>query len=109
MKALGMSPVTVAILAGAAVVGVILWRQGDNIADGVSTLYGDAKDAAAGTVDMVGGVLTGNNPVTTGARTTAYENAGILGTLGAATDRLLGGAPSTVGEYIGGKIFDWTH
>lgn len=61
------------------------------------------------TVDLASGALTGNNAITQGARTTAYQGAGVVGTLGAATDRTLGGAPSRVGETIGIWLYDLTH
>lgn len=102
MKALNLNPTTVAILAAAGVAALVLMRWGDKIAEG-------AGEAAGAAVDMTTGVLTGNNRVTQTARTTAYEGAGILGTLGAATDQILGGAPSRVGEWLGGKVYDWTH
>lgn len=106
MKAPALSPTTWAILAGAAVLGVFLMRQGENVAQGVERVYNDLGGVMTGTVDMASGLLTGNNPVTQGARTDAYEGAGILGTMGAATDRILGGVPSKVGESLGGWLYD---
>lgn len=111
MKApnIDLDPTTVAILAGAAVLAVFLWKSSDNIGKGVSTVYDDAKDAGKGAVDLAGGLLTGNNAITQGGRTNAYEGWGIFGTLGAATDRITGGVLSSTGEWLGGKVFDWTH
>lgn len=71
-------------------------------------LYVLSKIAEIGkeAVEVSGGLLTGNNAITEGARTDAYKNAGIVGTLGAATDRTLGGLPSATGEALGGAIYD---
>lgn len=97
-----LDPSTVAILAGIAVGGFLLWRAGKAVAEA-------APQAVEYTADMVGGVLTGNNAITKGARTDAYKDAGVIGTLGAATDRILGGVPSKVGEWLGLKLWDMTH
>lgn len=58
------------------------------------------------TATVGGGLITGNNAITSGARTDAYSGSGVVGTLGAATDRALGGAPSRLGEWLGGKAAD---
>lgn len=68
-----------------------------------------AANAAGAVVDYGSGLLTGNNAITQGARTDAYQGWGVVGTLGAATDRLLGGVPSRVGESLGGWLYDITH
>lgn len=99
MKLPTLQPSTVAILAAAGVAGFLLLRWGSAIGEGV-------KAAATGSVDVVGGLASGRNVITGSARTDAYEGAGILGTLGAATDTVLGGAPSRVGEWLGGKVYD---
>ena len=96
---------TVAILAAAAVVGVVLLRKLPSAAG----IWSGAQEVAFHTVDTVAGLATGNNVITQTARTDAYQGAGIFGTLGAATDHVLGGAPSSVGEWLGGKLYDWTH
>lgn len=93
-----LDPSTVAIVAAAVVGGFLLWKVGRAVPQTV-------QDAA----DMAGGLLTGNNAITQGARTDAYQNAGILGTLGAATDRLSGGVLSRFGEWLGDKTYDLTH
>lgn len=89
---------------GVAVLGVgyfVVTRGADLIKKGITALP-----------DAVDGVLTGNNFVTqaatnsAGERTTAYQGAGILGTLGAATNTLSGGWFATAGEWIGGKAAD---
>lgn len=91
------------LIAGAAVLAALLInRAGAGLVAGV-------KDGAGAVVDMADGLLTGDNAITTGARTDAYQGAGIIGTLGAGTDRVLGGVPSRIGETLGGWIYDITH
>ena len=51
----------------------------------------------------VTGIATGNNALTEG---TPYEGAGILGTLGAATNELSGGTLQRFGEWLGGKAYE---
>lgn len=55
------------------------------------------------------GIVTGNNVITRGARTNAYEGRGIVGTLGATVDRAGGGFFSWLGERIGRGVYDLTH
>ena len=75
----------------------VLWRYGGKVAD------------------VAGGALTGNNTLTqtatnsAGERVTAYENAGVFGTLGAATNAASGGALASFGEWLGGTAYDLTH
>lgn len=77
----------------------------------VLVVYYVSKHAIAGAVaaggavaDAAGGVLTGNNRLTTG---TEYAGTGVLGTLGAATDAVGGGVFSSIGDAIGGTLADW--
>jgi len=56
-----------------------------------------AKKAVGAAVDTAAGLATGNNALTRG---TAYEGAGVLGTLGAATNAASGGVLARVGERI---------
>lgn len=83
---------------------------------GVVTLYTVTRAAAQGisntagaVVDYGAGLVTGNNGITAGARTDAYQGKGVLGTLGAATDRAFGGLLSQAGETLGGWAYDITH
>lgn len=69
---------------------------------------GAIGSAATAVTDTAAGIVTGNNAVTAAARTDAYQGAGILGTMGAATDIASGGLFSRVGEWIGGKVADLT-
>lgn len=68
---------------------------------GVVALAGAYYIAKYG-LDALGGVFSGNNKLT---KDTPYEGAGVAGTLGAATNNVLGGAPQAVGESIGSGLF----
>jgi hypothetical protein len=63
-------------------------------------------------LDVGGGLVTGNNAITRRAtnadneRITAYEGAGVLGTLGAATNAVSGGYLATFGQWLGDKAYD---
>lgn len=95
MKLPNLKPSTVAIMAGA---GVVLF---------LALRFGKAATQAAGqAVDYGGGLLTGDNNIVSGARTDAYQGAGVLGTLGAATDRISGGNLSAWGEKLGAWAYE---
>lgn len=68
----------------------------------------DTKDAVgqaiSGATETVGAIATGKNSLTAN---TEYYGAGIPGTLGAATDAALGNVPSQIGDWIGGKLYDF--
>jgi hypothetical protein len=72
--------------------------------------YGKKQVAQA--ADLVGSVASGNNAVTrnqvdaSGEKVTAYEGAGILGTLGAAFNSVSGGTLASLGSWLGGKTYD---
>lgn len=74
----------------------------------VKKIAGDVKDQAVAAAKGVGGLASGNNAITDAARTTAYKDAGIFGTLGASFDILGGGIFSKTGEWLGGAVSDWT-
>jgi hypothetical protein len=63
---------------------------------------------------VAGGLVTGNNVITanqtdaSGQPVDAYQGAGVLGTLGAATNSASGGILASIGEWIGGKAADLT-
>lgn len=98
MKQISVEPKTALIVTGVVMLGILLIAKLPSVAEVVE-----------GTSDMVGGVLSGNNAITEGARTDAYTGAGVIGTLGAATDRISGGVLSRFGEWLGGSIYDITH
>lgn len=105
------------LLLGAAVLAVVVIYMVNKTAKAGAQLVGDVADSivegVATTVDVAGGVLTGNNALTEsaktadGERTTAYEGAGVVGTIGAATNAVSGGVLASVGESIGATLFDW--
>ena len=103
-NAVNLSPQAVAVGMGVLVVGFLLYKTAQA-----------APAAVAAAVDMGTGLVTGNNAITQnqtnadGEKTTAYEGAGILGTLGGAFNSASGGWFATTGEQIGGWIYDTTH
>lgn len=58
------------------------------------------------------GLITGNNAITrsatnaAGEPVTAYQGAGVIGTIGAATNAASGGFLASLGEWLGGKAAD---
>jgi len=62
-----------------------------------------------------GGLLSGNNTLTANAKdasgnaVTAYQGAGVVGTLGAATNEVSGGWLASFGSWLGIKAYDLTH
>lgn len=73
---------------------------------GVVVLYKFLKGELTAAATFAGSLVTGNNALTQG---TPYQGAGVAGTLGAATNVASGGALQSVGEWLGGSIFDLTH
>jgi hypothetical protein len=98
------------LLLGAGVLAVVLIVMASKAAKAGADLV---SQGVATTIDVAGGVLTGNNAVTenatnaAGEATTAYQGAGIVGTVGAATNAASGGVLASIGESIGGTLFDW--
>jgi len=84
------SPVQLAIGAGL-IIGLVYFLGRKTI-----------TDAASG----VGGILTGNNAIT---KDTPYENTGVVGTVAAAANKVSGGALQSIGEALGGWLYDATH
>jgi len=72
----------------------------------VYVVYSLARKTITDVAKGAGGVVSGNNALTRG---TPYQDAGVLGTLGAATNTVLGGVPQRVGESVGGWIYDLLH
>lgn len=54
----------------------------------------------------LGDLASGNNDMTKG---TPYEGAGVIGTIGAATNIASGGVFEKIGGWLGGSIYDLTH
>ncbi len=83
----------VLILVGLGAAGLVLWK------------YGPALK----------GLVTGDNALTKGAtnaagqKVTAYQGAGVLGTLGAATNAASMGYLATAGQWLGSTVYDLTH
>ncbi len=101
-KFLTAEPIEIAILLG--VGAVVLWFVIKQVKSVGSAAVNTAEAAANSVVGAGVGIATGNNVVTAG---TPYEGTGIFGTLGAVTNDVLGGAPQSFGEYLGGKFADW--
>lgn len=61
------------------------------------------------------GIVTGDNALTRNATNAAgepvkaYQGAGIVGTAGAAANAASGGTLASLGEWIGGTLYDLTH
>lgn len=77
---------------------------GGAVIGGLILLTWAGRKAVVAASDATVGAITGNNAITEG---TPYQGAGILGTLGAVTNEASGGTLQKVGEYLGGKMFDW--
>lgn len=90
------------LVAGGLLAAALMYRTIKSVGGAVGGAAETVKEATVG-------ALTGRNAITDAARTDAYQGAGILGTLGAATDIVLGGVPSRVGETLGGWMYDVTH
>lgn len=90
------SPVSLAI--GAAVI--------------LGVLYVVGRAAVTEVAGVAAGIATGDNVITrnqsnaAGEKVTAYEGAGVVGTLGGAANSISGGALASIGETIGGWAFD---
>lgn len=99
-----LTPAAAVVGLGVLVLGFVAWKGG-------AAVDALGKGAAAA-VDGVAGVLTGNNAITknasnsAGEKVTAYEGAGILGTLGAGANAISGGWFATLGENVGGWIYE---
>ncbi len=89
-KSAAAQPIQFAL--GVAIVGVVA--------------YFLVKRAAGVAAETAVGVVTGDNALTRG---TPYQDAGVLGTLGAAANAASGGHLQSIGEAIGGWVYDITH
>lgn len=70
---------------------------------GGGLLFWFGRKAVGAAVDTAGGALSGNNALTQG---TPYQGKGAAGTLGAATNAVLGGLPEKVGSGVAGWFGD---
>jgi hypothetical protein len=66
-------------------------------------LYYVGKKTITAAADTVGGVVSGNNAITSG---TPYAGWGVAGTLGAAANDASGGVLQNIGNTVGGWAFD---
>lgn len=100
-----------AILGVVAIVGFeIVTGKISDLFSGIGDLGSKAASAAgaAGTavLQTAGDFATGNGALT---QDTPYQGDGILGSIGAATDKLFGGGLSQFGGWLGDKVYDATH
>lgn len=72
----------------------------------IGAVYYLGRQTVKDVASVAGGVVSGNNALTQG---TAYEGAGVLGTLGAAVNQASGGFFETTGSKIGGWVYDLLH
>lgn len=89
-KSAAAQPIQFAL--GVAIVGVVA--------------YFIVKRAAGAAAESAVGLLTGDNALTEG---TPYQRAGVFGTLGAAANAASGGHLQSIGEALGGWVYDLTH
>lgn len=101
-KGLNAPGVGFAVLGVVGIVGVYVVYH--ILKDAGKALKDTAGEVISGASEIVGGIATGKNAVTVG---TAYEGAGVLGTLGGAVDKVGGGIFSQIGEWSGDKLYEW--
>jgi hypothetical protein len=88
------SPYTGLVIAGAVVL-VVVYFVLRSTAKAAADVVSSAASGAAG-------IVTGNNAATAG---TEYAGAGVLGTVGAVTNKASGGIFSATGDWIGGALY----
>lgn len=93
-----------AVLATVGIVGFIIIHN--ILKKDIKQTAGAIGDGISDVAESAGGVISGHNTIVESARTDAYAGAGVLGTVGAATDIASGGLFSQVGEWLGGKLAD---
>lgn len=85
------------------------------LAGGAALLLVVVYVVGKGALKGAAGLVSGNNAITqnqtnaAGEKTTAYEGAGIVGTVGAVVNSASGGAGASFGESLGGWFYDLTH
>jgi len=81
----------------------------------IGFVYWLGKKTIKDTANFVGGVASGNNVITqnqtdaSGNVVTAYQGAGIVGTVGAAFNSVSGGTLASAGEGISNWVYDLLH
>lgn len=68
----------------------------------IGVVYFLARRTVKDVAEVAGGIISGNNALT---QNTAYEGAGVIGTLGAAANTASGGALASLGQKIGSGLF----
>lgn len=77
----------------------------------IGVVYFLARKTVKDVAEVAGGIISGNNAITrnqtnaSGEKVTAYEGAGVLGTLGATVNTASGGTLASLGQKIGGSLF----
>jgi hypothetical protein len=112
ISAVAKSPVLGYAILG--VVGIVAFEiitgKISDLFSGIGNLGSKAASAAGAvgtaTLQTAGDFATGSGALT---KDTPYNGDGILGSLGAATDKLFGGGLSSFGGWIGDKVYDATH
>lgn len=100
------------LVVGAAVLGLVLLYLVNKAGQATAGAVQAAGGAVATVATQGVGLLTGSNFITENQHnaanqpTDAYQGKGVLGTLGAATNSLSGGAFASLGEWLGGKTYD---
>jgi hypothetical protein len=72
----------------------------------VAVVYYVVKHAGAAAVETAAAAISGDNALTHG---TPYQDKGVIGTVAAAADRASGGSLRSIGEALGGWLYDVTH
>ena len=77
----------------------------------IGVVYFLARKTVKDVAEAAGGIISGNNAITqnqtnaAGEKVTAYEGAGVVGTLGAVANSVSGGTLASLGEKIGSGLF----
>lgn len=72
----------------------------------VGVAYFLVKHVGTAAARAAAGIVTGNNALTEG---TPYADKGVVGTLAAAANSASGGSLRSIGEALGGWVYDVTH
>lgn len=72
----------------------------------IGVVYYLGRKTLSDTASAAGGLVTGNNAITAG---TPYAGKGIVGTIAGTANAASGGALQSIGEALGGWLYDVTH